>query len=114
MGFIWILKDAGTMIAWIVAILFVLLSLVLSALLIRAAKRLLEFDSVLTLIVDPMEEYGNFLRKITQAEGMLHDHPEVMAFHRANMEMLKKIDNAVAVVKRPRPQKKELPRPEVI
>lgn len=83
---------------------------------LRATKRLFEFDTLFQMIVDPMHEYRNELAKIASAEGLLHDHPEVMAFHRANMIMLEKIDAAIKAVQagQPQPKKPEGLPPQVV
>jgi hypothetical protein len=82
---------------------------------VRASKRLLQYDELLGLIIDPMQEYRDELSRIATAEGLLHDHPEVVAFHRANMKMLSKIEAAVSSVRENRPQQepKGLP-PKVV
>lgn len=82
----------------------------------RATSRLLQFDSIFQMIIEPMHEYSNVLRKLTSGEGVLHDHPEVMQFHKANVGLLRSIDAAIQAVKLERPEKKKrdkLPRPEV-
>lgn len=71
---------------------------------LRATKRLFQFDTLFQLIVEPMHEYRSELAKIATAEGLLHDHPEVIAFHRANMIMLEKIDAAIKAVTDGQPQ----------
>lgn len=94
------------MIAFLLIIIFLLLVALGFAgfFLVRAAKRLFEYDELMSVIVAPMEEYADELRKIASAEGLLHDHPEVLAFHRANMVMLGKLDEAISSIKESRPQ----------
>lgn len=102
---------------WGLLVIFALWAGTATFFLIRASKRLLEFDELFQVIIDPMEEYAAALRKITTAEGLLHDHPEVLAFHRANMDLLRKIDLAITSVKENRPLKQEEPKgnpPEVV
>lgn len=91
---------------WGLIVIFALWDGVSTFLLIRASKRLLQFDSLLQSIVDPLYEYRNELARIATAEGLLHDHPEVLAFHRANMVMLERIEAAIKSVKEGRPQEK--------
>lgn len=102
---------------WFFAVLFALLFSGSTFLLVRATRRLLEFDRLFEAIVDPMQAYADTLRRITTAEGILHDHPEVIAFHKANMEILFHMDRAIASIRSGRPEKKRpknLPRPEVV
>lgn len=100
---------------WVLATLFFLLLCGAGFLLVRASKRLLEFDELLGTIVGPMQEYSNALRKLTSSEGLLHDHPEVVSFHRANVELLRLIDENISAIKAGRPivkKEENLPRPE--
>ena len=103
---------------WALAVFLFLYSVGSTFLLVRAARRVLQFDAVFQTIIDPMQLYADTLRRITTAEGLLHDHPEVLAFHKANMELLFQIDRALEAVKQGRPQQekrpKHLPRPEVV
>lgn len=87
------------MAAWVFVFVLALLLVVSLLLLRRATARLFEFDEIFRIIVDPMDEYAAVLRRLASAEGLLHDHPEVVAFHRANMKMLLSIESAVASVK---------------
>lgn len=89
---------------WALVIFLTLMLGGTSFLLWRATSRLLEFDELLRTIVDPMQEYAEELRKIATAEGILHDHPEVIAFHRANMKMLRSIDAAIVSLRETQPQ----------
>ncbi len=99
---------------WILAAFFFVLLCGAVTLLVRASKRLLEFDELLRVMVDPMQEYADALRKLVSSEGLLHDHPEVVAFHRANLELMRLLDENISAIKAGRPTKKEenLPRPE--
>ena len=102
---------------WFLAVFLFLYSVGSTLLLVRAARRVLQFDELFETITDPMQLYADTLRRITQAEGLLHDHPEVMAFHKANMTLLLQMDDALESIKRGRPEKKRpknLPRPEVV
>jgi hypothetical protein len=98
------------MMGWILAAIFFVLLVAVSVLLLRATTRLLQFDEVLGAIVSPMENYAEKLRKIGKAEGLLHDHPEVVAFHRANMEMLAALEGAIVAVKEGQPPQIEPPK----
>lgn len=105
------------MLPWILCGVLLLLLIAVGWALLRAAKRLLEFDSIFQMIVEPMEEHSEVMKKIVSAEGLLHDHPEVLAFHKANVELIKKIEFAVISVRESRPPKQkneELPRPEAV
>lgn len=98
-------------------IVFALAAIGEGFLLVRASKRLLQFDELFNLILEPMRSYSDVLRRVTKSEGILHDHPEVLDFHRANMELLQRIDQAVISIQEARPKKKkkeELPRPEAV
>ena len=95
------------MLPWFLFILFLLLSVTLGLLLVRATRRLLQFDELLQIIIDPMRDYQAELEKIATAEGLLTDHPEVIAFHRANMTMLAKIDAAITLLKEEGPPPQE-------
>jgi hypothetical protein len=99
------------------AFIIILLVLALAAetvLLVRATRRLLQFDAVFQMIVEPMQEYSIVLRKLSSGEGLLHDHPEVMEFHRANLFLLTQMDAAIRAVREEHPEKKraKFPRPE--
>ncbi len=103
--------------AWIFVAILALALAAETFLLVRASRRLLQFDEIFQMIIEPMQEYSNALRKIASAEGLLHDHPEVVEFHRANMNLLAHIDAAVRAVREERPEKKkreQLPRPEAV
>lgn len=100
--------------AWVLVVVFAMLLTVETLLLIRASRRMLDFDELFQQILQPMQEYSAELKKISTAEGILHDHPEVLAFHRANMAMLQKMDASIKIIQEAKPQKKKekLPRPE--
>jgi cell fate (sporulation/competence/biofilm development) regulator YlbF (YheA/YmcA/DUF963 family) len=100
--------------AWILVAFLAPMLTVAVLLLVRASRRMLDFDELFQQILTPMQEYSAELKKISTAEGLLHDHPEVLAFHRANMRMLQKMDAAIKIIQEAKPQKKKekLPRPE--
>lgn len=96
------------MLPWTLFIITLLIAGGLGALLLRATRRLLEFDELFRVIIDPMQEYQDELSKIAKAEGLLTDHPEVIAFHRANVIMLAKIESALKTLKEGRPEQTEV------
>ena len=102
---------------WII-IAFLVIALGVSVYLLwRATVRLLQFDTIFQMIIEPMQEYAQVLRKLTSGEGLLHDHPEVLEFHKANVNLLRQIDAAVKAVREERPEEKkrrQLPRPEAV
>lgn len=85
-------------------------------LVVRAGKRLLQFDTIFQMIVEPMQEYSDTLKKLTTGEGLLQDNPEVMQFHRTNVNLLKQIEASLEAVRQehPRKIKEKLPRPESV
>jgi hypothetical protein len=89
---------------WVFTVLLFLIVCALSFICWRLVIRLFEFDELLRSIIDPMNDYAEELRKVASAEGLLHDHPEVLAFHRANMQMLARIDAAIASIKEVQPK----------
>ena len=100
-----------------VAILFVLSVLVnvgMGVLLVRAARRLLEFDSIWQQIMPVLFEYSEDLRKMLSLD-LLTDNPEVVAFHKRNMRTLNELDNITKAVRSVAPQRSRtpLPRPDV-
>lgn len=102
--------------AWVLAIIFFLLFVATSFLLLKALRRLFDFDDLYQQILEPMHEYSMELKKIVSSDGLLHDHPEVLAFHRANMRMLQKMDESIKTIQeaKPQKQKEKLPRPEAV
>lgn len=64
------------------------------ALLWKASGRLLRQDSALESAADTLTEYGEDLRKMASG-GVLASHPEVVAFHRRNVEALKGLLTAI-------------------
>lgn len=86
----------------------------LAALLVRAARRLLEFDAIWTQILPVLFEYAEDLRKMLSAD-LLTDNPEVVAFHRRNQRTLFELDEITKTVRKVAPVRPvgPLPRPEV-
>lgn len=76
----------------------------LSFLLVRASRRLLQFDEVFEHIVPVLEDYGGELKR-TLSAGLLEDHPEVVAFHKLNVFALSKIDAITEMARAMRPKK---------
>lgn len=90
-------------------------NLALGFLLVRAARRLLQFDSIWTQIMPVLFEYGEDLRKMVSAD-LLVDNPEVLAFHRRNLRTLGELDaitRSVSSVAAKRDKKAALPRPDM-
>lgn len=93
--------------AWVLVVFLLLIVGALVFLLIRATRRLFEYDELLKFIVGPMQDYAHTLRKIATTEGLLLDNPEVLEFHRANLELLAKIDSAITSIHEARPPEQE-------
>jgi hypothetical protein len=104
------------MLAAAAAAFLLLWGTIATLLLIRAGKRLLQFDMIFQMIVEPMQEYSDTLKKLTTGEGLLQDNPEVMQFHRTNVNLLKQIEASLEAVRQehPRKIKEKLPRPESV
>jgi hypothetical protein len=88
---------------------------VLAALLVRAARRLLEFDAVWQQIMPVLFGYAEDLRKMLSLD-LLTDNPEVIAFHKRNVRALTELDEVVKSVRGvapPRASDQPLPRPDV-
>ncbi len=71
-------------------------------LLVRAAKRLIEFDAIFTVIVPALDEYTADLKK-TLTSGILLDNPDVLTFHKRNVSFMKHVESITAAVKEKRP-----------
>lgn len=91
-----------------------LLSGALVFLLIRATRRLLEFDELWQQILPVLLGYADDLRKMLSLD-LLTDNPEVVAFHKRNLRMLSEIDEIAKSVRSVAPQRivGNLPRPDV-
>lgn len=90
-----------------------LLVVALAFLLIRATKRLLQFDYIWEALLPELIEYESDLRKMAGGD-LLIDHPEVQAFHKRNLRALKAVADIVKSVSETRPPPPPaLPRPEV-
>lgn len=88
-----------------------------TTLLVRAAKRLLEYDAIFTRIAPALDEYAADLRK-TLSSGILVDNPEVLTFHKRNVSFLAHVESITTAVKENRPPsppqdpQKPLPKPD--
>lgn len=89
-------------------------------LLLKASRRLLQFDDLFQQIVGVLDAYSSDLVKMSSADldGILVDHPEVEAFHRRNMSARREIQRALETLvavspRRPKRPVLELPRPDV-
>jgi hypothetical protein len=94
----------------------VALNVGLAFLLVRIGRRLLQFDEALAILTEPMQDYAEYLKKVMDAEGVLHDSPEIVAFHKANRNALKLIEGVIQESFADRPKKprlSKLPRPVV-
>lgn len=105
----------------IALLVLALLVFVESILLVRASRRLLQFDDLFQDLVAVLEEYSADLTKMVSADldGVMVDHPEVIAFHQRNMRArravqssLESIVASVSTSRRTR-KKQSLPRPDV-
>lgn len=99
------------------AVLFVLSlagNVALAILLVRAARRLLEFDEIWQRIMPVLFEYAEDLRKLLSLD-LLTDNPEVVEFHRRNMRALRELDEVTKSVRAVAPPRSDqpLPRPDV-
>lgn len=84
--------------------------------LVRFAKRLLQFDAIFDGIAPVLSGHADELRK-TVSSGLLEDHPEVVAFHQMNVKTLQAIESVIDSVKATRPSRPKLPanyRPPVV
>jgi hypothetical protein len=106
--------------ASIVALFFVLVSLAEGLLLFRAARRLLQFDDLFQDTAEVLDGYSSDLAEMSSADldGILVDHPEVIAFHKRNMRARRDVqsilDSVTAVSpRRPRRRDPKLPLPDM-
>jgi hypothetical protein len=79
-------------------------------LLVRAAKRLLEYDAVFSSIAPALEQYAADLTK-TLSSGILLDNPEVLTFHKRNVSFLKHVESISKAVTEIHPVPKKDPQP---
>lgn len=107
----------GRPVTWLIALLVLSLGAngVLATLLVRAARRLLEFDSVWQQIMPVLFGYAEDLRRMLSLD-LLTDNPEVVAFHKRNLKVLNELDEvtkSVRAVAPPTRSAQPLPRPDV-
>lgn len=100
------------------AIILILIAAVVgeAVLLVRAAKRLLQYDDIWQQITPILEDYSADLRKTLKSD-LLIDNPEVVSFHKRNQQALKAIESIVDSVVNVIPVRKRppvLPRPDVV
>jgi len=92
---------------------------VMAALLIvRAVRRLLQYDDIFQGILPELTKYSEDLSRMSSADldGIMVDHPEVLAFHKRNQRALKTVKSIVDSVTKIVPERKKpsaLPRPDV-
>lgn len=99
----------------LVVIASIIANLALGFLLVKAIRRLLQFDSIWTQIMPVLFGYGEDLRKMVSAD-LLVDNPEVLAFHKRNLRTLSELDAVVRTVSSvvaKREKKAALPRPDM-
>ena len=75
----------------ILLILSVVVNIVLGVLLRRAARRLIQFDTLLGDSVDVLDRHRLALVETT-SKGLLTDHPEVLQFHKANTNAIRELE----------------------
>ena len=95
--------------------LSLLLNVVAGVLLARAAMRLFQYDDICRNILPILEDYSEDLTKLAKGD-LLIDNPEVLAFHRRNLQAVKDLDatvGSVLSVVPPRPKKPVGSRPVV-
>lgn len=104
----------------ILAILFSLLivvCVVLAEMLIKASKRLLQFDEIFSNCVDILTDYHNDLSQIVKSDmtGLLASSNEVASLHKRNMQAIVELDYIVSDITKitPRKEKQKLPVPVV-
>lgn len=102
----------------LVIIFLLLLVAALSILLVRATKRLLQFDDIWQGILPELESYSADLARMASADldGILVDHPEVLTFHKRNLRAKKVIESILDSVTQMTPERKKppaLPRPDM-
>lgn len=107
------------MIALVALALFIIAG-VEALLLLRASRRLLQFDDLFQQTVGVLDVYSSDLVRMSSADldGILVDHPEVEAFHRRNMSARREIQGILEALvavspRRPKRPVPELPRPDV-
>lgn len=98
--------------------LAVAVNFALGRLLYRATQRLLQFDDIFQSIHPVLSEYSDDLKRMSSGDldGILVDHPEILAFHRRNLAARVAVESIVDSVTKTRPERKKkprLPRPDM-
>jgi hypothetical protein len=97
-------------------VMLVLTNAVTVFLLVRAARRLLQFDEIFSGILPVLTDYSVDLARMTKGDLLL-DNPEVLKFHKRNMNALANIEmitKEITEVAPPRPKRDtKLPAPDV-
>lgn len=100
---------------WLILIASLLLNFASVLLLVRASRRLLQFDSIWQQIMPVLFGYSEDLRRMVSTD-LLVDNPEVVAFHKRNVRLLLELDEitrAVQATAPPKEKKSRLPRPDM-
>lgn len=98
-------------------IIFLLLTNVATfLLLVRASRRLLEFDAIWSGILPVLTDYAQDLGQMTKGDLLL-DNPEVIKFHNRNLNALAAVEmiaRQITEMTPPRPKRDtKLPAPDV-
>lgn len=80
------------MLLFVLASLELIVIVMLSFVVVRFSKRLLQYDDLVDAISEPMMSYAADLKRMSSGD-LLIDNPEVLAFHRRNLEMLSEIES---------------------
>lgn len=114
LGFRWLLEGRHVIVLAALFALSIAGNAALAMLLVRAARRLLEFDEIWQRIMPVLFEYAEDLRKLLSLD-LLTDNPEVVEFHRRNMRALRELDEVTKSVRAVAPPRGDqpLPRPDV-
>lgn len=105
-----------------IVVILLSISIALNAALLRicfrAFRRLLQFDDIFQGIMPVLDSYSKDLEEMSSADldGILTDHPEILAFHRRNLAAKRDIESVVDSVTKMGPERREapaLPRPDM-
>lgn len=104
----------------LIALILLLVAVAEAWLLIRASRRLLQFDDLFQRTVDVLDSYSSDLTRMVSADidGILADHPEVESFHRRNMSVRHDIGVILEMLtavtpRRPKRPDAKFPRPDL-
>lgn len=103
---------------WFIFFIFLLVIIGLLFILVRATRRLIEYDDLWQAILPVLQDYGDDLAKMSSAnlDGILVDHPEVLNFHRRNRLAKQQIESLVGSIVKLVPEREKapaLPRPDM-